>query len=188
MARPVEFDEKQALTSAMEVFRRRGFEGVSIKTLENDTGVSAGSLYNSFGNKDQMFVRAIDHYNECVVAVRIHDHLESHDPRAGLLSMFVSLLDEPGGGSAGCLLTNSAIDLAGESGPAKDGVSNGFGLLRAGFEAALRQIGTVADPQHGALKLLVLYQGLLVLIRHGHSKQELRAVIQTEISSITGEN
>lgn len=188
MARPVEFDEKQTLTSAMEVFRRRGFAGVSIKTLEKDTGVSAGSLYNSFGNKDRLFVRAINHYNECVVANRLHRHLEVDDPGAGLLSMFLSLLDEPGGGSAGCLLTNSAIEFAGKGGAATDGVSDGFELLLRGFETALRRIGTVAEPQRGALKLLILYQGLLVLIRHGHSKQDLCAVIHTEISSIAGEN
>jgi AcrR family transcriptional regulator len=187
MARPVEFDEKQALTSAMEIFRRRGFAGVSIKTLEKDTGVSSGSLYNSFGSKDQLFVRAINHYNAYVVANRIHRHLEADDPGAGLLSMFLSLLDEPDGGSAGCLLTNTAVEFAGEGGPVADSVTQGFELLLSAFEKVLLRIGTIAGSRQGALKLLVLYQGLLVLIRHGHSNQDLRAIIYAEINSITGE-
>lgn len=187
MSRPPEFDKSEALTSAMEAFRRQGYNGVSIKVLEQETGLSSGSLYNSFGSKDQLFARVVDHYNQIVVGGRIAGHIGAGSPAAGLMSMFVSLLDEPNGGSAGCLLTNTAVEFAGGHSAAVHGVSEGFDLLLAAFEQALAEIDRCRNPRVGALKLLTFYQGLLVLIRHGYSKNELRRVIEDEISSIIGE-
>jgi hypothetical protein len=43
MARLLEFDETEALTAAMHAFRRLGYSGVSIKTLEAETRLSSGS-------------------------------------------------------------------------------------------------------------------------------------------------
>ncbi len=176
MARPLEFDEKQALTAAMEVFRRQGYAGVSIKDLERETGLSSGSLYNCFGHKPEFFARVVDHYNVVVVQGRIAKHMECAEALHGLRSMFLSLLDEPGGGTSGCLLTNSAIEFAGVG---TEGVARGLLLLRDAFERAI--------PGSG-LRLLAFYQGLLVLIRHGHSKAELAATIDTELKSKTGES
>ena len=188
MSRPVEFNESEALTSAMEAFRRRSYYGVSIKVLEQETGLSSGSLYNSFGSKDRLFARVVDHYNQIVVARRIAAHIGAGGSAAGLMSMFVSLLDEPDGGSAGCLLTNTAIEFAGGHGAAVQGVSAGFDLLLAAFERALAGIESCKKPRIGALKLLIFYQGLLVLIRHGYSKNDLHQVISNEIGSIIGED
>jgi len=67
MARELEFDKNEALTAAMNAFRRLGYGGVSIKTLEAETGLSSGSIYNSFGGKDAMFDRVLRHYNKNVV-------------------------------------------------------------------------------------------------------------------------
>ncbi len=175
MARPQEFDEQQALTAAMHAFRRDGFAGVSIKDLERETGLSSGSIYNSFGHKSDLFRRVLDHYNVVVVKQRIAEHMENATPAAGLRGMFLSLLDEPGGGALGCLLTNSAIEFAGMN---IDGVTAGLNLLREAFERSM--------PGSG-LRLLTFYQGLLVLIRHGHAKAELAALIETELASFTGE-
>ncbi len=174
MARPLAFDKDQALTAAMEVFRRQGYAGVSIKDLERETGLSSGSLYNSFGHKPELFARVVDHYNDVVVKDRIVQHMQNTETGAGLRAMFLSLLDEPGGGTSGCLLTNSAIEFAGIG---SDGVQRGFQLLRDAFERA--------TPGEG-LRLLTFYQGLLVLIRHGHTRSELAAIIDTELTSITG--
>ena len=76
MARALEFDQDQALTSAMAVFRRLGYAGVSIKALEAETGLSSGSIYNSFGSKEALFARAVVHYNQIVVRQRLLTHLQ----------------------------------------------------------------------------------------------------------------
>ena len=188
MPRPIEFEVKPVLTAAMSEFRQHGFAGTSIKALERATGLSSGSLYNSFGDKDAVFVQALRHYNEVVVARRIADHLTGKPSLAGLRGYFLSLLDEPDGGSSGCLLTNSAIEFGLGNPIIKAELSAGFQMQEQAFLTALTALlpeATDAAPR--ALKLLALYQGVLVLIRFGHPKPQLRAMINTELNTMTGE-
>lgn len=188
MARLLEFNETEALTAAMHAFRRLGFAGVSIKTLETETGLSSGSIYNSFGGKDEVFKRVLDHYNDVVVAKRIREHLDNEEPISGLISLFQSLLEEPDDGAFGCLLTNSAIEFAGNDTIATKGIKKGFDQFLIAFNTALMRIPhmTPNAADQMSLQLLIYYQGLLVLIRHGHDKTNLRNTIKTEINAITG--
>lgn len=60
--RPREFDETEVLERAMQHFWSRGYEGAALADLLDAMGISRQSLYNTFGNKRQLFVRAIEHY------------------------------------------------------------------------------------------------------------------------------
>lgn len=186
MARHLEFDEKDALTAAMHAFRRRGYAGVSIKMLEAETGLSSGSIYNSFGGKDAIFERALAHYNETIVDKRIRMHLVDRDPVAGLTSLFQSLLHEPGDAAHGCLLTNCSIEFAGRDSLAGAAVSAGFDRFLGAFKAALMSAPDADEvwAELASLRLLTYYQGLLVLIRHGHDKVALQRTIGPEILAI----
>lgn len=188
MARTQEFDEGEALTAAMHAFRKFGYAGVSIKTLEAETGLSSGSIYNSFGGKEDVYRRVLAHYNETVVTKRISVHLGKSDPVEGLISLFESLLDEPGHGAFGCLLTNSAVEFSGQDSLAGASVRTGFDMFLSAFRGALLRVQEM-DAQSAdlkALRLLIYYQGLLVLIRHGQDKFALKSTIDTEIKSIIG--
>lgn len=189
MARLLEFDETEALTAAMHAFRRLGYSGVSIKTLETETGLSSGSIYNSFGGKEAVFVRVLHHYNENVVKKRINQHLNDSNPTRGLIALFESLLDEPANGAFGCLLTNSAIEFAGSDTAASVEIKRGFDLLLSAFaEVVKNPRGVDSDAvNRSSLRLLSYYQGLLVLIRHGYDKAALRNMIKSELKEITGD-
>jgi TetR/AcrR family transcriptional repressor of nem operon len=64
MARPREFDEVTALDAAIGCFWQRGFEATSMRDLAASMGLSAPSLYNTFGDKRALFTRALEHYLE----------------------------------------------------------------------------------------------------------------------------
>lgn len=189
VARLLEFDENEALRTAMHAFRRLGYSGVSIKTLELETGLSSGSIYNSFGGKAAVFERALRHYNETVVENRIREHLDVLQPLEGLVSLFESLLDEPDDKAFGCLLTNSAIEFAGSDTLANAEIKSGFDRFLSAFKVVLTDdLG--AEPEEAeraSLRLLSYYQGVLVLVRHGYDKAALRDTIRSEITSITGD-
>lgn len=189
MARTQEFDESEALTAAMHAFRKFGYNGVSIKTLEAETGLSSGSIYNSFGGKEEVFRRVLAHYNETVVAKRIQIHLHVTDPVAGLISLFASLLDEPGNGAFGCLLTNSAVEFSGQGSLAGASVQAGFHMFLTAFRETLMRLPGLSEEAASlkAMRLLIYYQGLLVLIRHGQDKSALKHALEAEIKAITGE-
>src|SRR4051812_3805314 len=63
MGRPRSFDSDAALDRALEVFWRQGYEGTAISDLTKAMGINnAPSLYNAFGNKEQLFRKVLDRY------------------------------------------------------------------------------------------------------------------------------
>ena len=71
MGRTRTFDEAAVLTGAMMAFREHGFAGASIRALERATGLSAGSLYNAFDDKDGLYRAALEHYFRLVIDPRL---------------------------------------------------------------------------------------------------------------------
>ncbi len=62
VGRPREFDEDSVLEAAMEVFWRKGYEATSLADLCDCTGLHKGSLYQTFGSKHDLFMKALKHY------------------------------------------------------------------------------------------------------------------------------
>ncbi len=60
--RPRSFDRESALERAMEVFWKHGFEGTSIHDLTHAMGINPPSLYAAFGDKEQLFLEAVERY------------------------------------------------------------------------------------------------------------------------------
>lgn len=57
-----EFDKQQALSAAMHVFWQKGYVGASLTDLTGAMGINKPSMYAAFGNKEQLFVQATEHY------------------------------------------------------------------------------------------------------------------------------
>lgn len=182
MGRTREYDEEKVLVGAMSAFRRRGYARVSVKDLEDATGLKAGSIYNSFSSKDGLFKASFEHYNRMVLGGRIETHAPAAQGLGGLRSLFISLLHEPDNESFGCLITNSAVELdPGHEARqlVDDGLSTLLSLFRDRLTAA-NEAGELlpgSDPGVEALKLLALYQGVLVLVRTGWDHPALEAMI-----------
>jgi AcrR family transcriptional regulator len=60
--RPRSFDREQALDSAMEVFWDKGFESASLTDLTKAMGINPPSLYAAFGDKEHLFLAAVERY------------------------------------------------------------------------------------------------------------------------------
>jgi AcrR family transcriptional regulator len=60
--RPRSFDREQALEQAMEVFWKKGFEATSVADLTEAMGINPPSLYAAFGDKEQLFLAAVERY------------------------------------------------------------------------------------------------------------------------------
>jgi TetR/AcrR family transcriptional repressor of nem operon len=113
MARPREFDEGAVLDAAVLCFWTNGYDATSVKDLVAQTGITAASLYNAFGDKRALYQRALDHYVEGSVADRIR-RCEALRPLEGIEAFFQeivsrSLTDRD---RKGCMLVNAALDVA----------------------------------------------------------------------------
>lgn len=54
-------NEQAFLQAALEAFSRRGYDGVSVRELSKDLGVSHGWVNQRFGSKDGLWHAAVDH-------------------------------------------------------------------------------------------------------------------------------
>jgi AcrR family transcriptional regulator len=183
------YDEDAVLAGAMHAFRRKGFQAVSIRDLEEATGLKLGSIYNSFGDKAGLFDAAFAHYNRAVLQARIYRYTAAEAGLNGLRKLFLSLLREPNGESFGCLITNMAVELGGEESGHRC-VKEGLGALQSTFAERLeaaRAAGALHPriaPKRAAVKLLALYQGVLVLVRGGYDKAALKRLIIDEFADL----
>lgn len=188
MGRTREFDEEAVLTGAMHIFRKQGYQGASIRDLEEATGLKGGSIYHSFGDKAGLFDAAFGHYHRIVLEGRIARYAPPGSGLQGLRQLFLSLLHEPDDASLGCLITNTAVEFGGVQPHPR--VEAALGLLRTTFGSRLTEASTFARDADGAkatrtaIRLLALYQGLLVLIRGGEDKTGLRQAIEDEFNQL----
>jgi AcrR family transcriptional regulator len=88
MARPPEFDRAQALVKALHLFWDKGYERTTVRDLTEAMGISAPSLYNSFGGKKELFDEAVAQYTGSPMRV-IPPGLQERTARA----VFAKILD-----------------------------------------------------------------------------------------------
>jgi len=112
MPRPREFDLTEVLDRATRLFWQRGYGGTSLNDLEAAMGIGRTSIYAAFGDKESLFIAAVDHYdatysNKLRVALKAGDSI-----RSAVTRYFDELLiafndpDLP----LGCLITNVAVE------------------------------------------------------------------------------
>ena len=114
MPRPREFDPDTAAQEAMEAFWERGYNATSVNDLLAEMGLNRGSLYGTFGDKKQLFLAALDKYQDQNVAM-IRDVLEQDGSARAAIEALLNLAIEKctGDGAAkGCLAATAAMELA----------------------------------------------------------------------------
>ncbi len=62
MARPSKFDRDVAVEIAMKEIWRHGYESTSVKALSEKLGITRSSFYNAFGNREALFIEALQLY------------------------------------------------------------------------------------------------------------------------------
>ena len=92
--RPRAFDIDEALDRAVLVFWSKGFEGASLDDLTEAMGISRPSLYRAFGNKEDLFYKALERYTE------------------GLASYFARALAEPTSGAVATAVLHGTVEAA----------------------------------------------------------------------------
>jgi TetR/AcrR family transcriptional repressor of nem operon len=130
------------------VFWQRGFEATSIDDLVRATGIQRGSLYATFGNKEQLFLAALDRYWE-QVAGPMMSALNDPNPRHAMRRMFESIVSRTQDSRLprGCFFTNSALECPTASDRIVRRISEGMSLQETAIYRVLRRAQT-----QGALK------------------------------------
>ena len=105
------FDNEEILDRVMRTFWEHGYKGTSLEDLARATGLRKGSLYNAFGNKEDLFLLALERYAK-LFDRRFEDALNDPDPyRAiqGFLEVVIERMSEPSN-PRGCLSTYACTE------------------------------------------------------------------------------
>ncbi|MEM6512041.1 MAG: TetR/AcrR family transcriptional regulator [Pseudomonadota bacterium] len=111
VGRPREFDEQRVLDSAMDAFWRKGYEATSLSDLCACTGLNKGSLYQSFGDKHSLFMRALEHYADTELRQIAAVAFEQDSPIENICAVMHSVVNHTSK-DAGCMMINSLVELA----------------------------------------------------------------------------
>jgi AcrR family transcriptional regulator len=182
--RPRAFDIDKALDSALELFWRHGYEGTSLAALTEAMGVNVPSLYAAFGNKEELFKKALDRYDQ-VYGAYFRDALREPTAKAvaeKLMGGSINQVTRP-------RLPNSCFSVQGvASGQTADPIRKELNRFRAAAESAIRQrferaiaegdLPAGVDPAKLARFVFTINLGMAVQAGSGASRAQLRGVAE----------
>jgi TetR/AcrR family transcriptional repressor of nem operon len=181
MARTKEFNEDQALDKAIEIFWHKGYNGTSAQDLVNHLGLSRSSLYDTFGDKQKLFARALIRYHE-ENYVKVKEILETATNIKETISVIFklavveSLEDRI---TKGCFMVNSAVELAMHDEEIAKIVSDNRKIMGDVFYTAVKkgqelgQISTKHEARLLARFIFNTYSGIRVLARAGEKDKQV---------------
>ncbi len=190
MPRPKEFIPDEAIEKAMQVFWHKGYEATSMEDLLTAMDLNRGSLYDTFGDKRQLFLKVIDRYCHGFVGEKF-SLLDQPGPALPALRLFIRGMIK--GGLAdpqrrGCLIANTVMELsphekeiAGTLRQVLKMAEDTFFrvLVRAKEQGELKKD---KDPRALARFLTTMMQGTIVMIKAGASADAVNQTAETALS------
>ncbi|MXP25612.1 TetR family transcriptional regulator [Altererythrobacter indicus] len=181
--RPREFDCHDALSAALSVFWRKGYEGASLTDLTAAMGITRPSLYAAFGNKESLFKQALDLYEKEKLAY-VDCALQAKTGRSVAEKLLTGSLEISSQADAprGCMRVMSAVSCSGHSSIKDHIAERGLvpkGKLVARFQKAIDD-GDFTQPvqAEGVTNyLLAVLQGMSVQASGGASIEELQKIV-----------
>ncbi len=93
MPRQKQFDPDRALGNAMELFWEKGYEATSVQDLVDRMGINRFSMYDTFGSKHQLFMSAINRYQEVLASTVLAELEDSEQGIGSIRACFSRLVD-----------------------------------------------------------------------------------------------
>jgi TetR/AcrR family transcriptional repressor of nem operon len=190
MARKREFDEKEALSKAMELFWKQGYEKTSMQDLVNYMGVHRRSIYDTFGDKHTLFMRVLSHYVE-VIDGRIKNNIESElTVKQSIRKLFEMVIYPNEKQPKGCLTVNAAVELSLLDKEVAEKVTETFIKTETLLFDLLKQGQEQGEiPKHYDIKGLSQFihnslVGIRVLAKTTNDKKELETIIDLTLSTL----
>ncbi len=182
MARPREFDPKDVLQTAVELFWEKGYSDASVDEVVKRSGVAKYGIYGTFGTKRELFMKALTQF-----AADRHQDIQRpiRKPDASLPEILAFFQDAPklmtpANYPHGCLICNTGVELGSRDPEVRDFVMNFFRdtakvlkrcLVRAVEKGELETSNDIAEL---ATYLATEFRTALMLAASGHSRRDIQ--------------
>ena len=190
MAGVRQFDEQEVIAVALSVFWRKGLHDATMQDLAAATGVQRGSLYNAYGDKEAIFLRAFDRYAGQFLETAANA-LAQGDTAARLRNFFDLIIVNMTSGSPprGCLTTRTALDAAISSAAVRQRVQSLLGRLEEHIGKAIGSTPgkrPALDANRLARVVVIFTRGLAVMERAGYGRKQLKEAAATFVEALIG--
>ncbi|WP_062428260.1 TetR/AcrR family transcriptional regulator [Herbidospora daliensis] len=188
MARIREFDTEAAVEAAMWAFRRTGFEGTSIQDLVEATGVGRGSLYAAFGNKEGLYLAAVDRYRDKYALPLIEELRYGLPARELIHGILLDVVDEivADGSRHACLMVSAAVERAPHDPEVRVRIRATTASLEDAFADLIGEQGLARgrDPRDVARFLMTTIHGMRVTAAITPDRAALTAIAEVALGCL----
>ncbi len=112
MARNVEFNEEEAIQKAMKVFWEKGYSGASLRDLTDAMKINSSSLYNTIGDKHELFVKCIKNYTETRMEEARKRAASAKSPLTALVNLINDSVTGIINGENSCMVIKTTFEVA----------------------------------------------------------------------------
>ena len=187
MARPRAFDEAVTLQKALDTFWHRGYGATSMEDLVAGTGLNRASLYATFGDKHQLFMRALRQYQQQSVQTLTALTADASAPVLYQLRQILELTVQ----ERGCFLVNAITELVPHDADTQALARADQQFLETLLTALLNrgqqrgEVRSTASPQAQARLLISILSGMRVVAKANPDPQLLRDIISTSLLALS---
>lgn len=190
--RPRTFDSEEALDAAIDCFWLNGYHATTTRDLAAGMGMTGASMYNAFGDKRALFLAALARYLDRSTRRKIAALEQAADPVAALKTFFAGAISASLADRRGCLLINSAVELARTDPDLDLEIRNGLQEIRDGFQRSVlkaQRMGRIAGSKNAsdiANILLASIISIRVLSRTSQDKKMLHDIADAALGDLRG--
>lgn len=150
MPRPKSFDPETALSQAMSVFWEKGYESASIADLTAAMGINRFSLYDTFGDKHALYLKALDYYTQCNVNTAI-EQIEKIDSIEGFRQYLEKQIDPKGSCArkSMCMMHKAGVSMSSDDPDAKARIEQTTARVLDAYRQALVRIRDRGELRDG---------------------------------------
>lgn len=193
MARSKDFDESEVLKKAICLFWDKGYNGTSMQDLVDGLGISRSSLYDTFGDKHQLYMKALESYKQSYgshLCTLTSEAVSALDAIRNLLELVVKdlLNDEQ---RKGCFMVNAGIELGSHDQEVNRLICDTEDQLEQTFVKVIKQgqqkgeINSVKDPTALARFLNNTVKGMQVSVKSTTDRHFFEDIITTSLIVLT---
>ena len=141
MARTKDFDENEVLIKAVNLFWYKGYNGTSIQDLVDGLGISRSSLYDTYGDKHTLFMKALESYQASASGAMCNIISNNVSAKVAIRRLLeLTTLELVGDNQhRGCFMTNAAVEVAPHNAEVNNMICQNDQLIEDAFYQAIKK-------------------------------------------------